>query len=59
VNHWLSFNGDFTSSYNTSAKAHENVQARLGGVVALEGFPQGRLFHYQLTDAVKTFRLMT
>jgi hypothetical protein len=33
VNHWLSFNGDFTSSYNTSAGAHENVQARLGGVV--------------------------
>jgi hypothetical protein len=33
VNHWLSFNGDFTSSYNTSAGAHQNVQARLGGVV--------------------------
>jgi hypothetical protein len=33
VNHWLSFNGDFTSSYNTSAGAHENVQARLGGLV--------------------------
>jgi hypothetical protein len=33
VNHWLSFNGDFTSSYNTSAGAHENVQARLGGIV--------------------------
>ena len=33
VNHWLSFIGDFTSSYNTSAGAHQNVQARLGGVV--------------------------
>jgi hypothetical protein len=33
VHHWLSFNGDFTSSYNTSAGAHQNVQARLGGVV--------------------------
>jgi hypothetical protein len=33
VNHWLSFNGDFTSSYNTSAGAHQNVQARLGGLV--------------------------
>jgi hypothetical protein len=33
VNHWLSFIGDFTSSYNTSAGAHQNVQARLGGIV--------------------------
>jgi hypothetical protein len=33
VNHWLSFIGDFTSSYNTSAGARQNVQARLGGVV--------------------------
>jgi hypothetical protein len=33
VNHWFSFNGDFTSSYNTSAGAHQNVQARLGGLV--------------------------
>jgi len=32
VNHWLSFIGDFTSSYNTSAGAHQNVQARLGGI---------------------------
>jgi hypothetical protein len=32
VNHWLSFIGDFTSSYNTSAGAHENVQVRLGGI---------------------------
>jgi hypothetical protein len=33
VNHWLGFNGDFTESYNTSAGAHQNVQARLGGIV--------------------------
>lgn len=33
VNHWLGFNGDFTSSYNTSAGARQNVQARLGGIV--------------------------
>jgi hypothetical protein len=33
VNHWLGFNGDFTSSYNTSARAHQNAQARLGGIV--------------------------
>jgi hypothetical protein len=33
VNHWLGFNGDFTQSYNTSAGAHQNVQARLGGIV--------------------------
>jgi hypothetical protein len=32
VNHWLSFIGDFTSSYNTSVGAHENVQVRLGGI---------------------------
>ena len=33
VNHWLGLNGDFTESYNTSAGAHQNVQARLGGIV--------------------------
>ena len=33
VNHWLGFNGDFTESYNTSAGAHQSVQARLGGIV--------------------------
>jgi hypothetical protein len=33
INHWFGFNGDFTESYNTSAGAHQNVQARLGGVI--------------------------
>jgi hypothetical protein len=33
INHWFGFNGDFTESYNTSAGAHQNVQARLGGMI--------------------------
>jgi hypothetical protein len=50
VNRWLSFIGDFTSSYNTSAGAHQNVQARLGGIV-FTAKSSAKISPFRFTDA--------
>jgi hypothetical protein len=50
VNHWLGFNGDFTESYNTSAGAHQNVQARLAGIV-LTAKSSARISPFGFADA--------